>query len=712
VAAARIDMRIDAGFDKEANMVWSSVRGSFLLFAVLVAGCGAPASNKGACTRGTAGCPCTQDTDCSGAAPRCQPSTGSCVECLPASDNCTGGAHCVQQNGTYACAMGCATNSDCKGGAICCGSACLDVSSDTDNCGACGNKCRPVANGTPICSGGQCVAKCSDGFGDCDRQVNNGCETNLAGDIRNCGACGNLCSGGANSSATCAAGKCNNHCATGYDDCDGNPANGCEANLFADPANCGMCGSSCLGLANATSGHCSNGMCAIGACKDGFADCDGKAITGCESNLNTDPAHCGDCGVACKLPHSKTNCVAGSCGIVSCDKNWGDCDLDPSNGCERDLSSDKANCGMCKHVCQGMSSSQSCVAGACQINMCLNGLSDCDMVPDNGCESNTQTDILNCGKCGAACMMPAHTKVSCWVGMCSIIGCDVLFADCDNNPNNGCETDLSSPNSCGACGNVCGAVANGMPGCVKGVCTPACSPGFANCDGNYNNGCEAPVDADVNNCGACFKKCNMGHAAATCVKSTCVYGMCDPGWGDCNGKNADGCEHDLTADASNCGACGNVCPQNTPVCLAGKCSAIDLSGVYNQYASEGRNVYIWKTTQCQDLTMATDFCTKRGLAWWKPKSQADAQKLVTTTANYINQPLWVQVYGLKTDMNASTLGGYQVQVDSPGCVNSCDGTGFGAFRRWGCSYCDPKNNQNQSCCWDKGNANDWFPCED
>jgi hypothetical protein len=33
--------------------------------------------------------------------------------------------------------------------------------------------------------------------------------------------------------------------------------------------------------------------------------------------------------------------------------------------------------------------------------------------------------------------------------------CSTGFGDCDGNPSNGCEVDLTTPTACGACGNVC-----------------------------------------------------------------------------------------------------------------------------------------------------------------------------------------------------------------------------------------------------------------
>lgn len=96
------------------------------------------------------------------------------------------------------------------------------------------------------CAGDECV--CVGGFGDCDYDVDTGCETALDADPINCGACGNICANGA-----CLAGSC--ACDPGFVDCDGDPANGCEAFPEQDLNNCGACGHDCAG------GLCQAGVC-------------------------------------------------------------------------------------------------------------------------------------------------------------------------------------------------------------------------------------------------------------------------------------------------------------------------------------------------------------------------------------------------------------------------------------------------------------------
>ena len=182
-----------------------------------------------------------------------------------------------------------------------------DTRTDVKNCGTCGKVCS-VANGAPQCSGGTCQIKaCDIGFGDCDRNAANGCETNLGTSVNNCGACGFVCSTN-NATSACAAGICQITCNPGFGDCDGKTSNGCEANLLTSVNNCGACGRACS-APNAVSA-CTVGACAIAGCKVGFADCDRIAANGCETNITTDPANCGACGRACNVGQS---CSAGIC---------------------------------------------------------------------------------------------------------------------------------------------------------------------------------------------------------------------------------------------------------------------------------------------------------------------------------------------------------------------------------------------------------------
>jgi hypothetical protein len=48
-------------------------------------------------------------------------------------------------------------------------------------------------------------------------------------------------------------GRCQLRCAPGFADCDGNPSNGCEANLSSNE-HCGFCGNNCTGMSGCSMG--------------------------------------------------------------------------------------------------------------------------------------------------------------------------------------------------------------------------------------------------------------------------------------------------------------------------------------------------------------------------------------------------------------------------------------------------------------------------
>ena len=101
---------------------------------------------------------------------------------------CPVGAICIQGQ----CIPGCSPGQPCAAGLSCCGGTCLDLATDMNNCGACGDVCPPPPHAlSPGCVNGQCTfAGCEAGWADCDSNPSNGCEHNEVVD----GAC--FCSPG------------------------------------------------------------------------------------------------------------------------------------------------------------------------------------------------------------------------------------------------------------------------------------------------------------------------------------------------------------------------------------------------------------------------------------------------------------------------------------------------------------------------------------
>ena len=160
-------------------------------------------------------------------------------------------------------------------------------------------------------------------------------------------------------SATCSAGGCSYACLEGLGDCNGVEADGCEVDFAKHPKHCGSCEFACPTLDNATS-LCKDKACSS-VCDAGWADCL-LGLDGCETQTDTNIAHCGDCTTVCESgPHSKPMCAAGFCKL-DCDGGWADCNGVASDGCEIDTTSDPDHCGTCGIQCKDVK----CIKSACE----------------------------------------------------------------------------------------------------------------------------------------------------------------------------------------------------------------------------------------------------------------------------------------------------------------------------------------------------------
>jgi hypothetical protein len=513
---------------------------------------------QGACAAGFAHCTSDAKDSCE-------------TDLLRSVDNCGAcGVVCPKVNGTASCNAGeCEVACD-PGFADCDGSVkngCeVDTTKNVDHCGGCGKVC-PDVGGTPSCAAGKCgVSKCDVGFGNCDGDPKTGCEANFANDANNCGACGKACVA-ANGKGKCVGGECAvDTCDEGFADCDGDYTTGCETTTNTDAKNCGACKNACS-YKNAA-GVCKAGVCGLGDCNPGFADCDGLADTGCEANTQDDKKNCGACKTVCGDVHGSGSCVAGAC-TFQCNPGWEHCSALPAFGCDTQVLQDLNNCGACGNVCSVKNGSPMCQAKNCGILSCSAGFKDCDGLYATGCEAALLTDVNNCGTCGKKCTNP-NGNATCNNGVCSA-SCSAGSADCDKNPDNGCEVSTKDDvANCGACGKICGKQNTTTSACSNGSCNIACAPGFSDCDGLTEDGCESSTATDVNNCGGCNVKCTNANGSTSCGNGKCLP-ICNAGTKDCDNNANNGCEANTKTDANNCGGCGIVCPANQPQCVNSVC---------------------------------------------------------------------------------------------------------------------------------------------
>lgn len=425
--------------------------------------------DAGVCNLGMGQChPCQANADCKNPnKPLCD-GNGECVACQVNLDKCPPGQYCQDQGGGLtSCVVGCKADGDCpRAMGACCQHACTDTTTDKANCGACGKACA-LPNAVAACQAAACVVQtCNAGFADCNHVAADGCEVALGNDAANCGSCGNACRP-PNAMGVCQAGACAlGVCNPGFADCNHVAADGCEVEVNADVASCGACGNVCM-LANAVPA-CRLGACAVGMCNPGFADCNQVAADGCEAALRQDVANCGSCGSVCALPHAVQQCVGGTCHIGACVRGFLDCNGILGDGCEQDVATDPAHCGSCQTDCRRLPevNAVGCAAGVCQITTCQGGWADCNHMPGDGCEVHIAADPANCGACGMPCAKGANGTATCTVSTCGL-ACNANFADCNHDLRDGCEVSLLSDKAnCGACGKAC----PGNQACLQGHC--------------------------------------------------------------------------------------------------------------------------------------------------------------------------------------------------------------------------------------------------
>ncbi len=92
----------------------------------------------------------------------------------------------------------------CPGDLALCDDACVLLGS-VANCTDCGDVCDGVppgdSSGTNVCTASGCVVECKEGFGDCDDDPNNPCQS-LRTQLH-CGSCGDTCRGGSCTDGSC-----------------------------------------------------------------------------------------------------------------------------------------------------------------------------------------------------------------------------------------------------------------------------------------------------------------------------------------------------------------------------------------------------------------------------------------------------------------------------------------------------------------------------
>lgn len=322
-----------------------------------------------------------------------------------------------------------------------------------------------------------------------------------------------------------------------------------------DPFNCNGCGNVCSGGAT---------LCCAGACKNPQMDAD----------------NCGGCGNACSSNHMATRTCSGGACNGTCAPSYGDCDGNKlTNGCETDLTSTSAHCGMCNINCATQvvnANGAFCTSSSCDYTTCINtNFGDCDGSRANGCETDLRSSTTSCGACGTNCntQVSNASGVFCNARSCDYAACNSGFGDCNAVRADGCERDTTTTTNCGGCNVACDTT-TGTPSCVlvgtgpQRTCSYVCTSPLADCVSAApdTNGCETNKSTDPMNCGGCGMACSTNHMLSVqCSGGNCT-GSCSGFFADCNGDlRTDGCERaiDTTTDCSACNIACNSGTNNT-----------------------------------------------------------------------------------------------------------------------------------------------------
>jgi hypothetical protein len=265
---------------------------------------------------------------------------GVCRDIASDPDNCGSCGH--------VCAAGevCrfrACSSVCSSGLSECSGECHNLSADRNHCGACFRGC----DAGEVCLDSRCTLVCPPEFTVCDNRC-----ASIDRDPLNCGGCGSVCEEG----QVCSEGDCLSTCGPGMSPCEGR----CTDPRY-DPGACGFCGISCSAPENGVP-VCRTGICGF-VCASGFEDCNEIPGDGCETAVSSDSENCGACDLRCEAgPHSTSVCRAGRCD-VTCEDDTSLCHEGGSSVCV-DLTTDPDNCGACADVC---AEDESCREGECGI---------------------------------------------------------------------------------------------------------------------------------------------------------------------------------------------------------------------------------------------------------------------------------------------------------------------------------------------------------
>lgn len=347
-----------------------------------------------------------------------------------------------------------------------------------------------------------------------------------------------------------------------------------EANCGTAPDGCGdviECGDCPAGQQCGGGGtnKCGTDECTPKTCVQVAAQC-GWASDGCAEAID-----CGGCSPPKTCGGNGTQNVCG-CTPKTCSQLGANCGTVP-DGC-----SGTKDCGSCDEglTCGG-GGPNVCGSSECTPKTCSQVGASCGFVSDGCSEALDCGDCTSPDECGGG---GVENQCGCTPKTCAQLGanCGTLNGGCGEIDCGEC----TSGDTCGGggienrCGCVCSAP-NAVTTCVGGVCSiEDCTPGWGDCDGVVANGCETDVTGDINHCGSCTNVCGDANGVPACLSGVCQV-VCNPGFRNCDNDTSNGCEADTQNDPVHCGYCNQTCSSNhvpTPTCENAECTGACEAG--------------------------------------------------------------------------------------------------------------------------------------
>lgn len=304
------------------------------------------------------------------------------------------------------------------------------------------------------------------------------------------------------------------------------------------------------------------------SCSGNTTGTGGTGGTGGETTTTTSTSSSGGTGGATTTGGGGTGGTGGAPGCTSdaecpglvCDVATGACvpctpDKDlcppgqyckPSNECEVGCTEDAdcsptTKCNPEKHVCVGCLIDTDCAAGSiCVADQCIpgcSGIQPCQ--PGQSCCSqlcfDLATDEQNCGLCNNPCPAKPHAIPECVNSFCSLGACVAPWADCNLDPDDGCEHNTISDGPCTCTPGETKTCYTGAPG-TAGV--GVCQTGLSTClDGVSFGPCEGQMIPSYELCNQLDDDCDGQIEPQPCEQ-------CQPNTGTCIGNVAHGCKDD------------------------------------------------------------------------------------------------------------------------------------------------------------------------